>query len=361
MVKLIREPKKEKVMEQLEKKFYISVLNVVSCFSVIMLHCNGIYWTFPEGRLLISSSFIETFFYFAVPIFFMNTGATCIDYSERYDTKTFLKRRFGKTLFPFVFWSFVWIIIECLISKNSTSTFRESLNQILMTNTSYGSVYWFFPCLFAVYLSIPVFSAIEKNKRLVFMEYVSIIGIIFVSLLPLLFKLVGLRWNGSFTPSIVAGYLMYPAIGYVLSKMDFPKKYRLFIYFAGALGWLLHFIGGIILSLNVGYIDKTFKEYLNFPTVLQSIAVFVLFKTIFSNANYFLCNNYIVKKCINNISQCTFGIYLIHNFYVATIPRLGGFSTASIVWRTVGSIIVFVLSYIIVKVLKKIPILRYIV
>ena len=347
-------------MESSEKKFYISVLNVVSCFSVIMLHCNGIYWTFPKGRLLISSSFIETFFYFAVPVFFMNTGATCIDYSERYDTKTFLKRRFGKTFFPFVFWSFIWIIIGCLINNNSNLTFRDALNKVLMTSTSYGTVYWFFPCLFAVYLSIPVFSAIEKNKRLVFMKYVSLLGIIFVSFLPLFFKLVDLYWNGSFTPAIVAGYLMYPAIGYVLSKTDFPPICRYFIYFAGILGWLLHFIGGIIFSLDVGYIDKTFKEYLNVPTVLQSIAVFVFFKTIFSTNN-FLCNNLIFKKVINNISQCTFGIYLIHNFFVAIIPELCRFPVASIVWRTVGAVMVFALTFTIVKVLKKIPILKYII
>lgn len=34
-----------------EKVFYLTVLNVLSAWCVVMLHCNGIFWTRPEGRL----------------------------------------------------------------------------------------------------------------------------------------------------------------------------------------------------------------------------------------------------------------------------------------------------------------------
>ena len=65
-----------------EKVFYLTVLNVLSAWCVVMLHCNGIFWTRPEGRLWITSNFIETACYFAVPIFFMISGITLLDYPK---------------------------------------------------------------------------------------------------------------------------------------------------------------------------------------------------------------------------------------------------------------------------------------
>ena len=88
-------------------KLYISVLNCVSCVAVVLLHTNGIFWSHPSGELWISANFIETYFYWAVPIFFMISGATLMDYRERYTTAEFYKNRIKKTVVPFVFWSLI--------------------------------------------------------------------------------------------------------------------------------------------------------------------------------------------------------------------------------------------------------------
>lgn len=54
---------------------FITYLNVYASFAVVMLHNNGIVWLHPTGRTWYSAIFIETFFYCAVPLFFMITGA----------------------------------------------------------------------------------------------------------------------------------------------------------------------------------------------------------------------------------------------------------------------------------------------
>ena len=69
------------------KKLYIAILNILACQSVIILHANGVFWSHPSGSLWITSNFLETFFYPAVPIFFMISGATLLDYRQRYGTK----------------------------------------------------------------------------------------------------------------------------------------------------------------------------------------------------------------------------------------------------------------------------------
>lgn len=72
---------------------YITVLSVLSSLAVVFLHTNGCFWGgVGHNARWISANIIESLFYFAVPIFFMISGATLLDYRKRYDTKTFVKK-----------------------------------------------------------------------------------------------------------------------------------------------------------------------------------------------------------------------------------------------------------------------------
>ena len=53
-----------------QQLLYINVLTVISCVGVVFLHANGIFWAHPTGMRWITANLIETFFYYAVPIFF---------------------------------------------------------------------------------------------------------------------------------------------------------------------------------------------------------------------------------------------------------------------------------------------------
>lgn len=83
----------------------MAAANVAACLGVIILHTNFVFWTKSRGRLWITSCFLETFFYWPVPVFFMLSGANLLDYRERYSTVEFLKKRISRTLIPFLFWS----------------------------------------------------------------------------------------------------------------------------------------------------------------------------------------------------------------------------------------------------------------
>ena len=113
---------------------FITYLNVYASFAVVMLHNNGIVWQHPTGRTWYSAIFIETFFYCAVPLFFMITGCTLIDYSSKYSTKEFFIKRINKTLIPFIAWSFIGIIYLCLSNQswiNLQIPISERLNRYI--------------------------------------------------------------------------------------------------------------------------------------------------------------------------------------------------------------------------------------
>ena len=56
------------------KKSYISVLNCLACFLVVLLHVNGDFWNYSKNMRWILSNLVECIGYCAVPIFFMISG-----------------------------------------------------------------------------------------------------------------------------------------------------------------------------------------------------------------------------------------------------------------------------------------------
>ena len=96
---------------------YLSLLSVIACLSVVILHTNNCFWRFSSTEFYWkTANLVESLFYYAVPVFFMISGATLIDYPQRYSTLVFFRKRLTKTLIPFVFWSLaglafsIWVL-----------------------------------------------------------------------------------------------------------------------------------------------------------------------------------------------------------------------------------------------------------
>lgn len=97
---------------------YISLASVLSAIAVVYMHTNSCFWDFSTSRYWITANMIESIFYFAVPIFFMISGAMLIDFNKRYSLKEFFKKRIKKTVIPFIIWSFIGLIIEIYYIKS---------------------------------------------------------------------------------------------------------------------------------------------------------------------------------------------------------------------------------------------------
>lgn len=87
-----------------EHIIYFDILNIMATISVVWIHFgNEVHW-YDGSQVWYWCLFIQVICYWAVPVFFMLTGATCLNYRERYSTIEFLKRRFKRTLIPYLFW-----------------------------------------------------------------------------------------------------------------------------------------------------------------------------------------------------------------------------------------------------------------
>jgi len=330
------------------------MLNVVACLGVVMLHANGVFWSHPKGSLWISSNLIETVMYWPVPIFFMITGATLLEYRSRYSTPVFFKRRFWRVFIPFLFWSvFAFCVLRFVFGNTDL---KLSVSGIL--NYEYYYIYWFFPSLFAIYLSMPVLNLLSRRWKLI--ACLLLYTFVSYSILPFLADISVISVDKAWCSPVSAGYILYALLGYGLANVELSKKERIILYCLGIIGWGLHFGGTLALTPDYGgeeTISQTFKGYLNFPTVLQASAVFVLFK--YTNFDALFAKES-RRKLIERMHASTFGIYLIHQYWLTVFNHFD-LKNGVMLWRLLVAVIVFALSFVCVQILKQIPVVRRIV
>lgn len=235
-----------------KKKQYISLLSVLSAFSVVCLHTNGCFWIFSTEPYWFTANIIESIFYFAVPVFFMISGATLIDYQDRYTTKEFFIRRAKKTVIPFIIWSLIGLAYR-LVKKATLIeelSFKFVINGIL--GTSFINIYWFFTSLFCIYLCIPLFAAVAKDKRKETFTYLALAGFLVNALFPFVINVLGVDIIWPFSISVVSGSLIYAVVGYIIDNYEFSRKETVIIYVLAIIGLLMHIVGTYCLSIEEG-------------------------------------------------------------------------------------------------------------
>ena len=350
------EENKMMVLKEDKKVNYITLLSVISAIAVVILHTNE-FWIFSTEKYWFTANLIECLFFFAVPIFFMISGITLIDYRDRYDTKEFLKRRIKKTFIPFICWSLIGMLYFTFF-KNGFSIFELTrtgfINAIFETKCI--GIYWFFIQLFCVYLCIPLFAAVEKKARKEVFTYLLIVCGIFNFILPFFNNVFEQNLALPITVQVGSGYLFYVIIGYLLHTTKLDKVTEICIYVLGLGGLLLHIFGTYNLSMQAGYIVGTYKGYNNLPCILYSSAIFLLIKNLcakIKNTSFF--------TIINKFKKYTFAIYVVHWYVIDAITVLFNLKTTVIWYRLGMPFIVIPLCILITFILRKIPVIRHIV
>lgn len=350
-------------MEELVKNKNYDVrydlLNICACISVVILHVNGSLWNFSLENHWYVSMMVETIFYWAVPVFFMLSGATLLDYRKRYSTRVFFEKRFRKTVIPFLFWSVVAIFWAVFISKyisiDKISSIRGIINTVL--NAEAMSIYWFFPALFSIYLCIPVLSAIPEKMRKNIYLYLIIYSFISSSIFPLLGPLFGIYVNANLiNPLNGGGFVMFVLIGYYITRYPIKIKNRILIYLFGIFGIVTRYFYTILNSRKLGVFDKTMFGYSYFPSVLLSVAVFTLF--------WYTDWSFIHEKAgriIKRIASDSFGVYLVHFYIMRALVDYFDIPMESYLWKFGGTFIVYFMSLLVVEVFKKNTLLRKII
>lgn len=340
-----------------KRVLYFDALNIAACFAVIVMHFNGLVHTYAPTTAWAQALAAECASYWAVPVFFMLSGATLMGYRRRYDTRTFLKKRVLRTVVPFLAWSLIILVWKVATGQLEPPVGPRSLIDMIF-NTKIIDIYWFFIPLFAVYLCMPVLSCLADGKHDRVLWYAAACAFITSSVLPCVFLLMGIPYNGSFMFPLLSGYLLFPVLGYLLNKTELTRGVRWGIYAAGAGGFLLRFVSTFVLSSPETGMYQVFWGPTNFPTVMLAVSVFVLFKQIpwervFSTPAR--------VRTLGVVAGASFGIYLTHMVFFYYAGALTGLDGSRLLWRTVMPFVAYVVCLVGTLVMKRIPGVRAIV
>lgn len=343
-------------MVQTEKRVaYYDLLNVAACFAVVVLHVNSAFWSFADTARWMQNLIIESVFYPAVAIFLMLTGATLIDYRKRYDTTSFFRKRLTKVVLPYVAWSLLAIWFHVLKGTLSVAQITVSSVFTWLIHGSYYSVFWFFPPLFACYLAIPVLGLIPEAKRMRVYAYMAALSFVTICLMPMVSLWTGVSWNQEMNTVISGGYLIYPLLGYLLTHWQPSRWQRWLIYALGAGALILRTVMTWQLSRAAGMVAYSYGTYLNFPCVLQAIAVFVAMQQV-------RVLNPRVAGWLRKLSAASLSVYFTQKFIMDLLARfqlepgwIADTGLHSILWPFV----VYGLAVALYAIAKRIPLLRW--
>ncbi len=337
---------------------YFDILNIIAIIAVIAMHCNSIVHGKTNSTAWTTSLVIECICYFAVPLFCMLSGATLMNYREKYDTKTFFKKRLLKVAIPFIFWAiimFVWKIHIGWINIQSINTPIKFINAFFANKEE--ATYYFMFIILGLYLTMPLLSLLAKKEYTKQLWFVVLLYFIFNAFLPNILGLFKIQLNTNLTVQL-GGYVIFIILGYLLSTQNINKKYRILIYIGAVIGLIYRFVTTFYLSKQAGSVVKTTWGYTSWHAILLTAAVFLIIK----NLNFEkIITNSKVRNFITKMSGCSFGIYLIHKIVMYYEQKILSIDVYSWQWRTIGIFSTYIICLAIVSIIKKLPLFKKIV
>ena len=342
------------MVEQNKRIISFDVMRVIAAFAVVFQHIGGQSWPviFPSAEWELRNFYVS-FAQWSVPVFFMISGALFLSPDKPLN----IKRLFGKNLirivYSFLFWSIIYVAFIEGVS---------SLKIFVLSVLKGPAHFWFLKVMIGIYLFVPVLKSIVANRQA--FRYLVIFCVVTVFVISQFFEHVGMfneQWmilmkdyyDGFGVASL--GFIGYFVLGYYLYSTTFGKRVKYFIYLLGVVGLVCSAMGTHYCSHYMGYTYGIFYDDTHPFVLMVAVAVFVYIKD--------NCKDYspLARRVIINLSNCSLGIYLVHPLVMTFFNDYLSFNSSTlnpIYFIPVFAIIVFLVSYIVVKVVSSIPILR---
>jgi surface polysaccharide O-acyltransferase-like enzyme len=337
---------------------YISVVKIIACFSVIVLHTNHKFWIFRYTfykKYWISANLIESIFYFAVPFFVLCIGATLLDFNEKYGLKIYFKRRIKKVVLPLFCWNIILYyyyvyIIKVMEKQKITFIYLWNLYFKSYLNFMFTSI----RCFLIMYMIIPLIAYVDKSKKIKIYSYCFIILLISQVLIPYLIIL--------FEPQLFWPYridvnmIIYIFAGYIIQNYKYSHIQKKIIYILGVFGLVIHIYGTQILTIKYRRISSLHKGYLNFPCIIYSCSSFLFIK---ENSHFLF--KLINRKYINKIGALTLGPFFLHLPIKDAYDKYFQPNHFTLTYRFFGGIVLFIICLTLTIIIRQIPFGKYLI
>ncbi|MCU6762668.1 acyltransferase, partial [Brotonthovivens ammoniilytica] len=291
----------------------------------------------------------------AVTGFFMISGANLLEYRNKYNTQTFLKKRVIRTLIPFVVWSIIYALWKVHTGQLEIVGVYDFINKFM--NNKILSIFWFFYTLIPAYFCIPVLSIIVKEKYKKTVWYLFVLGMCNIAIFPIIQSISGINFGMLRFPLGYAPICLF-LLGWLLKYEKMSIICRRILYIFSGISIAALFLVTVHLSRQSGKFDKTFMTSTSIFAVCVAAGIFVFLKH--SEFCQIKCNGRLAKF-VSTLSSLSLGIYFIQKIIMWYILKLDFVDGYSIIYSVFGAIVIYIICALIVYFIKKIPIIRWLV
>ena len=309
----------------------MDLLRILACFGVIFAHSGTMCFAIDvveKGSIEWGvCCVVKQVLKLSVPIFAMLTGYFFLNPNKELP----MKKLYGEKVLRLVIALVFWILFNAATVHSQYYPFGG-----IDTN------FWYVGMCIGLYISMPVLRRVAADYKilsyscwawLIIMCYCFIGRFVEVPLV--------------FTDYVFVEFVGYCLWGYYLPKMNLTKKRMHYIYIIGLIAMLATFAVPILTNEKVRF------HYSDPAPILAVFAIFLFFvKHPFELSNRW-------GRVLAHFSKVTFGIYMAHTFVVIeAFSRISRFVHNPIALVLVATCAIFAMSYIIVLVIKQIPILK---
>jgi len=325
------------MMHKKERIFYYDFLRAFAIIAVLLCHMDIFYGPLNTPLQVIGKYVLHDIGRMGVPIFLMISGALLLN--KDYDLSLFLKKRFTRIIYPFIFWVALLVIGLYIFHEYS---------MIIPVIIGDFSVTWYFWTLIGIYLAIPILNTFIKEYGETGMKYFLIIW--FVTMIFKTFNSYPLFTN--FNLDFFAGYIGYPILGYYLNnkKFNISDKKLCIISFASLLISL-----GVYVYIDYANLGLIQLIYQNVPMVFIASSFFILIKSIDNMTSFEHIKNNAIGRIIFSISICSYGMYFSHVMVLKALSIVNPHS--NLLFLPMFIALIF-LSWLPVYIVSKIPYLK---
>jgi surface polysaccharide O-acyltransferase-like enzyme len=314
-----------------ERNLTLDLTRIIACLMVVLMHS-------PRGG---GSMYQNALYYVTAPcigLFFITSGALLLP--VELDTFSFLKKRLTKILIPSLIWTAFYVGIH-VIPTGDVHAILRSIFSIPFSPQGTG-VLWFIYTLVGLYLVAPIISKWLSTCCKSELEFYMLIWGITLCY-PIFDFFLEVRHGDTSILYYFTGYLGYFILGYYLNK--YPKTLSLKVV-----------IPFFMIALIVPIICKL-KQICDFGDIFWYLSIFVVTMCLFW---YYLADKLSKRiagnKLIVELSNLSFGVYLIHIFIMRDIlwntniiNSISSYEVRSIIVAVLTITISYTVSFLISK------------
>ncbi len=341
---------------------YADLLRVLATIAVVILHVSGawLYQATPGTSAFTVLCTYDSLTRWCVPMFVMLSGAFLLDPQKSVTLRTIFLRYILRVLIALLVWGTLYALYDYGHESwhFSWAGIKRALTHVLWTDTHYHL--WFLYVIIGLYLITPLLRAFVRGASRRDFHWFFLLVFVFYSLLPTLrsmfpdqMALVS-TWSDRLNIHLVLGYVGYYVAGFYLKKFTLGRLAEFIIYILGILGAVATVFGTLTLSARSGSFYDALFEYRSPNVVFMAVAVFVLFRYVLG-----VSDERSRRHRLIGVSRITFGIYLVHVFFIILLDLLHitALSFNPIIAVPVLSAAVFLCSFAVSWLISKIPLL----